>query len=110
TAGKWWPKGYSGEPLVSIDEDFAAAVGLHIGDRLTVSLLGVERTATITSLRRLDWDSMGFNYVLVFSPNTLADAPHNLAATIDVPPGARTDGLLRRLVNAFPSTSVVETG
>ncbi|HMO68070.1 MAG TPA: FtsX-like permease family protein, partial [Novosphingobium sp.] len=50
------------------------------------------------------------NYVLVFSPNAIADAPHNLAATIEVAPETPRGGLLRRLVQAFPSTSVVETG
>ena len=109
-AGKWWPKDYSGPPLVSVDEELAQAVGLKVGDRITVSVLGVERSATIASLRRLDWENLGFNYVLVFSPNTLADAPHNLAATIDVPAGASRAGLLRKLAQAFPATSVIETG
>jgi len=110
TAGRWWPKDYRGEPLVSVEDKLAEALGLRIGDKITVGVLGVERTARIASFRRIDWDSMGFNYVLVFSPNTLADAPHNLAATIDVPPGARQAGLLPRLVRAFPSSSVIETG
>ena len=108
--GEWWPKDYSGKPLVSIDADLAEATGLKIGDKLTIGVLGVERTATVASFRRLDWDSMGFNYVLVFSPNMLADAPHNLAATIDVPKGETSSGLLRRLAQAFPTTSVIETG
>jgi putative ABC transport system permease protein len=110
TAGKWWPKDYKGPPLVSVDQQLADAVGLRLGDRLSVGVLGVERTATIASFRRIDWDSMGFNYVLVFSPNTLADAPHNLAATINLPRGAPKGDLLRRLVRAFPSSSVIETG
>jgi putative ABC transport system permease protein len=88
----------------------AKALDLHLGDQITVGVLGVERTARIASLRRIDWDSLGFNYVLVFSPNALADAPHNLAATIDLPPGAAKGGLLRKLVQAFPSSSVIETG
>jgi putative ABC transport system permease protein len=88
----------------------AEALGLQLGDQITVGILGVERTARIASLRRIDWDSLGFNYVLVFSPNALADAPHNLAATIDLPPGAAKGGLLRKLVQAFPSSSVIETG
>ncbi len=110
TAGKWWPKAYAGTPLVSIDQDLAEALDLKLGDRLTIGLLGVERSATIASFRRIDWDSMGFNYVLVFSPNTLADAPHAMAATIDLPDGASKNGLLRRLVQAFPASSVIETG
>ncbi len=110
TQGKWWGPDYSGEPLVSIDEKLADAVGLKIGDYLTIGLLGVERTARIASFRRIDWQSLGFNYVLVFTPNAIADAPHNLAATIDLPAGAKTGPLLRKLVATFPSSSVIEVG
>lgn len=109
-AGKWWPKDYADEPLVSVDEDLANAIGLDVGDYLTIGVLGVERTARIASLRRIDWQTMGFNYVLVFSPNTLRDAPHNLAATIELPEGANKSGLLQALVRTFPSSSVIETG
>ncbi|HWK42968.1 MAG TPA: FtsX-like permease family protein [Croceibacterium sp.] len=109
-AGEWWPENYSGEPLVSVDAELARAAGLKVGDYLTVGLLGVERTARIASLRRIDWESMGFNYVLVFSPNALSDAPHNLAATITLPSGTSAGGLLRELVRLFPSSSVIEVG
>ena len=110
TKGQWWPAGYTGEPQVSIDEKLAAALDLHLGDKLTIGLLGVERSARITSFRRIDWDSMGFNYVLVFSPNAIEDAPHNLAATINLPKGTPQGDLLRALVRAFPSSSVIEVG
>ena len=110
TEGKWWPRNYQGEPLVSVDERLANALELKPGDVITISLLGVERSARIASLRRIDWDTMGFNYVLVYSPNAIADAPHNLAVTVDVPDGVPKAGLLRRLVRAFPSSSVIETG
>ncbi len=110
TAGAWWPKDYAGEPLVSVDEKLAEAIGLKLGDSIVVSLLGVERSARIASFRRIEWDSLGFNYVLVYSPNAISDAPHNLAATIDLPAGAANTGLLRKLVRAFPASSVIETG
>ena len=110
TAGKWWAKDYAGEPQVSIDADLARVLGLKLGDYVTVGLLGVERSARISSFRRIDWDSMGFNYVLVFTPNAIADAPHNLAATIELPQGAAGGPLLRKLIRAFPSSSVIEIG
>jgi putative ABC transport system permease protein len=110
TEGAWWPKAYTGEPLVSVDEQLSKALDLKLGDRITISLLGVERTATIASFRRINWETMGFNYVLVFSPNAIADAPHKLAATIDLPTGAPKAGLLRQLIRSFPSSSVIETG
>jgi len=109
-SGEWWQPQYEGEPLVSVDEEFAQAIDLKPGDYITIGLLGVERTAKVANLRRIDWESMGFNYVLVFSPNAIRDAPHNLAATIDLPDRAETGPLLRQLVKNFPSSSVIEIG
>jgi putative ABC transport system permease protein len=115
TAGQWWPKDYAGPPLVSVDETFAKAVDLHVGDRVTIGLLGVERSARVAALRRIDWDSFGFNYVLVFSPNALSGAPYKLAATISLdrahPLNAAQKGrLLRDMARAFPSASPIEVG
>ena len=110
TDGKWWGPFYEGEPLVSVDEDFAEAAGLEIGDQLTFGILGIERTARIANTRRVDWESMGFNYVFVLSPNAIRDAPHNLAATVELSPGTPTGPLLQSLVAALPSTSVIEVG
>jgi putative ABC transport system permease protein len=113
TAGEWWSPFHKGEPLVSIDARLAEAVGLKVGDYLTIGILGVERTARIANLREIDWESMGFNFALVFSRNAIADAPHNLSATIDLPDGADAAArgrLLRGLVKELPSSSVIEVG
>jgi putative ABC transport system permease protein len=110
TSGEWWSEGYSGEPLVSVDEELATNAGIAIGDMITVSVLGVEFSARLANTRRIDWESLGFNNVWVFSANTFEAAPHNLAATIDFPEGTQASGLLRTLVDAFPSSSVIEVG
>ena len=113
TDGQWWSPFHRGEPLVSVDARFAEAVGLTVGDYLTIGILGVERTARVANIREIDWESMGFNFALVFSRNAIADAPHNLSATIDLPEGAETAArgrLLRALVKEMPSSSVIEVG
>ncbi|QYJ06657.1 ABC transporter permease [Qipengyuania flava] len=110
TSGEWWGPFYEGEPLVSLDEDFAEAAGLEIGDTMTFGVLGIERTVRVANTRMVDWESMGFNYVFVFSPNALRDAPHNLAATVELSEGTPTGPLLQSLVAALPSTSVIEVG
>ncbi|MBL4858862.1 MAG: FtsX-like permease family protein [Erythrobacter sp.] len=110
TDGNWWGPMYQGEPLVSVDEEFAEAAGLEIGDKLTFGVLGAEIETRIANTRRIDWESMGFNYVFVLSPNALRDTPHNLAATIELSEGTPTGPLLRSLVREFPSTSVIEVG
>lgn len=112
-AGEWWSPFHKGEPLVSVDARFAEAVGLKVGDYLTIGILGVERTARVASLREIDWESMGFNFALVFSRNAIADAPHNLSATVDLPDSADSAArgrLLRALVQEMPSSSVIEVG
>ncbi|WP_133365792.1 ABC transporter permease [Qipengyuania sediminis] len=109
TAGRWWrPDTRALE--VSVDDEFAEAVGLKLGDRVTFGILGVERTATVTSLRRIDWQTMGFNFAFILSPPVLADAPHNLAATVDLAQGRNPAPLLQAMVRAFPSSSVIEVG
>ncbi|MDX3899034.1 MAG: FtsX-like permease family protein [Sphingobium sp.] len=113
TAGRWWPRDYRGPPLVSLDEEAAKVLDIGVGDSLTVSLLGREMTARIASLRRVNWDTMGFNYVLVFSPSAVAAAPHSLAATITLPEpasAARQGAVTRALLAAFPGVSVVAVG
>ncbi|MDI1297479.1 MAG: FtsX-like permease family protein, partial [bacterium] len=100
---------YVGSPLLSLDADQAKALGVGVGDTLTVSILGREIEARVASLRKIRWDTMGFNYVLVFSPHTLATAPHSLTATITLPQGGETT-MTRALLTAFPGVSVIAVG
>ena len=58
---------------------------LKIGDTVTVNILGRNITARISSLRQIEWESLAINFVMVFSPNTLKAAPHNLLATVRFP-------------------------
>ena len=104
--GAWWPRDYAGPPLVSIDVEAARALGIGVGDSLTVSVLGVDVTAEIASLREIDWDSLGFNFVMVFSPNTLRGAPHSFMATAAVAPGEER-ALYRDATRAYPTVSVI---
>lgn len=107
--GQWWPADYAGPPLVSLDAEQAAVLDLDVGDTLTVSVLGREIEARIASLRQIKWETMGFNYVMVFSPSGLSSAPHSLTATISLN-GGQKDVVTRNLLVDFPSASVIETG
>ncbi|HTH29098.1 MAG TPA: FtsX-like permease family protein [Sphingobium sp.] len=105
-AGAWWPRDHAGQSLVSLDEAAARTLGISVGDTLTVNVLGREIEARIASLRKVNWDTMGFNYVLVFSPNALAGAPHSLAATITMDKN-HDAAVSRALLKAFPGVSVI---
>jgi putative ABC transport system permease protein len=107
TAGTWWPKDYRGPPLVSLEEEVAASLGLGVGDTIAVNVLGVEVEARIASLRRVEWDNFGLNYVIVFAPGAIDQAPHNMVATLTVPRAAEAP-LARAIPPAFPSSSMLE--
>jgi putative ABC transport system permease protein len=105
-SGKWWPEDYSGPPLVSLDVEAARAVGLKVGDPITVSILGREIEARIASLREINWDTMGFNFVIVFAPGALESAPHSFMATISMPE-AQERPFARSIARAFPTVSAI---
>lgn len=104
--GKWWPADYRGPPLVSLDVEAARALGLKVGDEIIVSVLGVEVPATIASLREIKWDTMGFNFVLVYSLGVLEGAPHSYMATIAMAPKGEA-ALNREITRQFPSVSLI---
>lgn len=108
-AGQWWPSDYRGPPLVSLDAEAAGLLGLKVGDMLTVSVLGRAIEARIASLRTIEWETMGFNYILVFPPAVLESAPHNLAASI-VTDAAGERAVSQAVVRAFPSASLIDVG
>ncbi|HKH33596.1 MAG TPA: ABC transporter permease [Beijerinckiaceae bacterium] len=107
-AGQWWPKDYQGKPLVSFDQKIAEGLDLGLGDDIVVNVLGRNITATIASLRTVEWRRLGINFVMVFSPNTFAGAPHTHLATVTFPNGADTarDGaILRDTAKVFPAVT-----
>ena len=109
-AGQWWPADYAGEPLVSFESDIAKGLRLKIGDYVTVNVLGRNVTARIANLREVKWESLSLNFVLVFSPNTLAGAPHNLLATVTLPKDALLASeakLAQDIGRAFPASTAI---
>ncbi|HEX3497657.1 MAG TPA: FtsX-like permease family protein [Methylocella sp.] len=108
--GSWWPKDYHGPPLVSVESEIAKGLGLAIGDEVTVNVLGRDITAKLASTRKVNWRSYGINFVLVFSPNSLAGAPFGELATLTFANGgdpARETALLRATAQNFPSVTSI---
>ena len=109
-AGEWWPADYAGPPLVSVESRTAKDLGLALGDAVTVNVLGRNITARIANLRVVDWQSLGINFVLVFSPNTFAGAPHTDIATLtfaDGGTGPEETPIVKALARTFPTVSAV---
>lgn len=108
--GEWWPKDYKGPPLVSFDAELAKGLGLKLGDVVTVNILGRNVEAKIASLRKIDWESLAINFIMVFTPNTLEGAPHRLVTTLELPKGtspAQEGRIVRTLSERFPLVTAI---
>jgi putative ABC transport system permease protein len=105
-AGEWWPAGYDGPPLISLVDEIATGIGVGIGDEITVNVLGREITARVANLRSVNWRTLGINFVMVFSPNTLKGAPHSHIVTVEMNGGDEAK-LLNRMARAYPSVTAV---
>jgi putative ABC transport system permease protein len=111
--GEWWPKDYEGAPLVSFDAELAKGLGLKLGDPVTVNILGRNIEATIASMRKIDWESLAINFVMVFSPNTLEGAPHRMLTTLELPKGTQSEQeakVVQALAERFPLVTAIRVG
>ena len=106
TEGAWWPADYAGPPQISFDANVADGFGVGLGDTLTFNVLGRDITAEITSLRKIDWRSLRFDFATIFAPGTLEGAPHTHIAAIEAPPSAE-DEIERRVAKQFPNVSTI---
>jgi putative ABC transport system permease protein len=107
--GKWWSADYDGPPLVSFEKKIADGLKLKIGDEVVVNVLGRDITATIGNMRTVDWQSLGINFVLVFSPNAFKGAPHTHIATLtETHPDPGGDArIIKSVADAFPMVTSV---
>jgi putative ABC transport system permease protein len=109
-AGQWWDENYDGVPLVSIEKKIAEGLELRLGDPIVVNVLGRNVTAKVANLRAVDWDTLGINFVLVFSPGSFRGAPHADIATLTYPAGGTNEQeikLLKAAAEAFPTVTLV---
>lgn len=103
-AGEWWPADYSGPPQISFDGRLAAGMGLALGDRLTVNVLGRDVEVKIANFREVDYQSLAINFAIVFAPGFLERAPHTHIATVYADQAVEAE-LLRAVTKAFPNVS-----
>ncbi|POW58362.1 ABC transporter permease [Candidatus Pantoea alvi] len=103
TAGRWPPQ--PGE--VSMETELAARLGVKLGDTLTFSGDTQTFSAKITSLRKVDWESLRPNFFFIFPPGALDAQPQTWLTSfrLDSDPA-----LLAQLNRAFPTLSLLDIG
>jgi putative ABC transport system permease protein len=105
-AGSWWAADHAGPPLVSVDRQLAAGLGIGVGDAVTVNVLGREIAARVASLREIEWMSLGMNFAFILSPDALAGAPFTWIATVHAPVDGE-DAVERIVTRSFANVSAI---
>jgi putative ABC transport system permease protein len=106
TRGRWWAAGDRGRAWISVETEAAHALGVDLGGTLTFDVQGVPVSAEVLSLRKVDWQTLGANFFVIFSPGPLDGAPVAYLGTARVPPGA--DGAVQeRVAAAFPNVTAI---
>ncbi|HAT1620837.1 TPA: ABC transporter permease [Raoultella planticola] len=102
-AGSWPPK--AGE--VSIEEGLAQRLGIKPGDSVTFTGDTQAFSATVTSVRKVDWESLRPNFFFIFPPNALDGQPQSWLTSFRWDNG---NTLLTQLNREFPTVSLLDIG
>jgi putative ABC transport system permease protein len=104
SGGRWHGATQTAE--FSVEQGLAETLNLKLGDRLTYDIAGNRVEATITSLRKLDWDSMRVNFFVMSPPVVLQDYPASYITSFHLP--ADKAGVIPELVRSFPNITVID--
>jgi putative ABC transport system permease protein len=106
--GKWWDAARSKNAEVSLEEDAAKRLHAKIGSQLTLDIQGIPISATVTSIRKVNWRNMRTNFYMIYSPGALEDAPLTYVATVNISKQKELQ-LQHALIEALPNITALST-
>ncbi len=109
-AGHWFDGATGVKAGISMEQGIAESLKLKLGDALTWDIAGTELTATITSLRKVDWDSFRPNFFTLFAPGAIDGMPQTWMGAIRVPTGPQSAQWLAALVQRYPNVLAIDVG
>lgn len=106
--GQWWQKGSisANQAQVSIEQTLAKRLNIKIGDNLTFQLGGEVIKVPVTSIRKVNWQSMQPNFYMIFHPQVLADYPASYISSIYLPVNKKIQ--LQQFLSTYPTIIVID--
>lgn len=104
--GRWWRVEDHGKPYLSLEQELAKTLGIKLGDTLTFDVAGNPLTLTVTSLRKVDWDTMRANFFAVTPPGVLEQFPASYISSFHLPLGS--EAALNQLVKEYSNLTVID--
>jgi putative ABC transport system permease protein len=103
TAGTWPPK--AGE--VSMEQELAKRLNISLGDSVTFMGDTQDFTARVSSLRKVDWESLRPNFYFIFPQGALDGQPQSWLTSFRWENG---NDMLTQLNREFPTVSLLDIG
>ncbi len=95
---------------VSLEEGFARRIDVKIGDKLTFNVQGAPMETVVGSIRKVDWNRIQTNFLLIFPTGVLEDAPQFHVLLTRVPSNKISADFQRAVVKAYPNISMIDLG
>jgi putative ABC transport system permease protein len=112
-AGRWWTPAQRDAPsfsaedgLFSVEDGIAQTLGIRMHDRLTYEIAGSRLEGTVSSLRKVEWDSFRVNFFVVSPPGMLQGYPASYVTSFHLP--AERGALMDQLVQRFSNVLVID--
>lgn len=106
SSGKWFAPQDARQPQFSVEQGLADTLRLNLNDVLVYEIAGRRLEAKITSLRKLDWDSMRVNFFVVTPPGVLESFPTSYITSFHLPPDRA--GFVGELVAIHPNLTIID--
>jgi putative ABC transport system permease protein len=100
--GAWWSEqAATASDELSIEEGVAQKLHIRLQDRLSFDIAGNNITATVTSIRKVNWDNFKVNFFVIGTPHLLEKQPANYILSFYLP--LEQSAFLNQLIQRFPN-------
>jgi putative ABC transport system permease protein len=110
TEGKWSGKAdrSTGTIFVSIEERYARNNSIAIGDTMIFNVQGAVIPTIVGSYRKVDWQRVQTNFLVVFPTGVLEEAPQFHVLLTRIPDKATSARFQQQMVKQFPNVSIID--
>ena len=106
--GEWLGTAGATSILVSLEEGLASDLGVDLGDNIVFDVQGRPLEVQVGSLRRVEWQRVSPNFLVVFPSGVLEEAPQFHVVVTRSESAQLGATLQRRLAQSFPNVSVID--
>ena len=103
--GEWFSASAPGH-FVSVDDGVAKRLGIVLNDQLTFEVAGQSITASVNSLRKIDWGTLTPNFYMILSESALDELPRSYLTSLYVPQSEQAK--LMPLIREFPTITLLD--